>query len=72
MTDPDTSGTPAAPAADNTAPAAPAVTAPASNAGGETQPFGTFGSTRGSGLNRGKKRPAAPASNPAPASTGGD
>ena len=72
MTDPDTSGTSAAPAADNSAPAAPAVTAPASNAGGETQPFGSFGSTRGSGLNRGKKRPTAPASNPAPAPTGGD
>lgn len=65
MTDQDTSGTPAAPTADNSAPVAPAATAPAANAGGETQPFGSFGATRGSGLNRGKKRPAH--SNPSPA-----
>ena len=67
MTDQDTSGTPAAPTADSSAPAAPAATAPASTAGGETQPFGSFGAAKGSGLNRGKKRPAH--SNPAPAAS---
>ena len=67
MTDQDTSGTPAAPNADSSAPAAPAATAPASTASGETQPFGSFGAAKGSGLNRGKKRPAH--SNPAPAAS---
>ena len=57
MSDPVTSGT--------AAPAAPAETAsatPSVGAQGATQPFGSFGATRGSGLLRGKaKRPAAPA-----------
>ena len=59
MTDNDTSG-------------APAATPPAPVAGSDTQPFGAFGSTRGSGLNRGKKRPSAPASSPAPVANAAD
>jgi len=54
MTDTNQSGAPAAPAADGPAPAAPAET-----------PAGSFGSTRGSGLSRGRR----PQSATAPAAT---
>lgn len=57
MSDPVTSGTAASAAPAETASATPGV-----GAQGATQPFGSFGATRGSGLLRGKaKRPAAPA-----------
>jgi translation initiation factor IF-2 len=61
MSDPATSGT--------SAPASPDPVSPAPAAVGATQPFGTFGSTRGSGLARGKRpSPAtAPAANAASA-----
>lgn len=59
MSDPATSGA-SNPASPDTASAAPAA--------GATQPFGTFGSSRGSGLARGKRpSPAAAAANAAPA-----
>ncbi len=57
MSDPVTSGTAA-----STAPAETDSATPSVSAQGATQPFGSFGATRGSGLLRGKaKRPAAPA-----------
>lgn len=74
MSDNDKSGAPTPAPADlpaaNPVPAEPASAAPAA-ALASTTPIGTFGSTRGSGLARGK-RPTQPAasSNPAPASTG--
>lgn len=59
MSDPATSGE-STPASPDTASAAPAA--------GATQPFGTFGSNRGSGLARGKRpTPAAAAATAAPA-----
>jgi translation initiation factor IF-2 len=63
MSDPATSGE-SAPASPDKASAAPAA------ASGNTQPFGTFGTTRGSGLARGKRPSptAAPAAIAAPAS----
>jgi translation initiation factor IF-2 len=56
MTDTNPSGAPIAPAADTQAPAASAET-----------PAGTFGSTRGSGLIRGKRSPSATAHAASPA-----
>ena len=57
MTDQVPSGASAAQAAENSAPASFAETASAPTAAGTPPPFGTFGTTRGSGLARGKKRP---------------
>src|SRR5476651_2462247 len=65
MSDPETSGAPTTAPAE-TAGATPSVASPAA-----TQPFGTFGSTRGSGLARGKRPSPAAASAAAPAAPSG-
>jgi hypothetical protein len=65
MSDPETSGAP------TTAPAETAGATPSVAPAGATQPFGTFGSTRGSGLARGKRPTPAAASAAAPAAPSG-